>query len=65
MVKFDHMTLPVANVRSSRAWYVGNLGFKVEFERGGITAIQDSAGFTVFLRAAEKRLLGDRVTRNF
>jgi hypothetical protein len=44
---------------------VGNLGFKVEFERGGITAIQDSAGFTVFLRAAEKRLLGDRVTRNF
>ena len=38
------------------------LGFKVEFERGGITAIQDSAGFTIFLRKATKRLAGDKVT---
>ena len=62
MVKFDHMTLPVSNVRKSRDWYVNNLGFKVEFERGGITAIQDSAGFTIFLRKATKRLPGDKVT---
>ena len=52
MVKFDHMTLPVSDVRKSRDWYVNNLGFKVEFERGGIIAIQDSAGFTIFLRKA-------------
>ena len=62
MVKFDHMTLPVSDVRKSRDWYVNNLGFKVEFERGGTTAIQDSAGFTIFLRKATKRLPGDKVT---
>ena len=62
MVKFDHMTLPVSDVRRSRDWYVNKLGFKVEFERGGIAAIQDSAGFTIFLRKATKRLPGDKVT---
>ncbi len=62
MVKFDHMALPVSDVRRSRDWYVNNLGFRVEFERGGITAIQDSAGFTIFLRKANKRLAGDKVT---
>jgi catechol 2,3-dioxygenase-like lactoylglutathione lyase family enzyme len=62
MVKFDHMTLPVSDVRRSRDWYVNELGFKVEFERGGIAAIQDSAGFTIFLRKAGKRLAGDKIT---
>ena len=62
MVKFDHMTLPVSDVRRSRDWYVKRLGFKVEFERGGIAAIQDSAGFTIFLRKASKRLVGDKIT---
>jgi catechol 2,3-dioxygenase-like lactoylglutathione lyase family enzyme len=62
MVKFDHMALPVSNVRRSRDWYVNNLGFKVEFERNGISAIQDSAGFTIFLRKSNKRLAGDKVT---
>jgi catechol 2,3-dioxygenase-like lactoylglutathione lyase family enzyme len=62
MVKFDHMALPVSNVRRSRDWYVKNLGFKVEFERGGIAALQDSAGFTIFLRKAIKRLAGDKIT---
>jgi catechol 2,3-dioxygenase-like lactoylglutathione lyase family enzyme len=56
------MVLPVADVRRSRDWYVQNLGFKVEFERGGIVAIQDSAGFTIFLRKAKKRLVGDKIT---
>ena len=56
------MALPVSNVRRSRDWYVKNLGFKVEFERGGIAAIQDSAGFTIFLQKASKRLAGDKVT---
>jgi uncharacterized glyoxalase superfamily protein PhnB len=40
---------------------VNNLGFKVEFERGGIIAIQDSAGFTIFLRKASRRLVGDKI----
>ena len=62
MVKFDHMSLPVTNIRRSRDWYVKHLGFKVEFERGGITAIQDSAGFTIFLSKAAKSLAGARIT---
>jgi len=44
MLKFDHMSLPVTIVRRSRDCYVKHLGFQVEFERGGITAIQYSAG---------------------
>jgi len=62
MVKFDQMVLLVSNVRKSRDWYVENLGFKVEFESSGIIAIQDSAGFTIFLRPAAKRLAGDKIT---
>jgi predicted enzyme related to lactoylglutathione lyase len=62
MVNFDHMALPVKDVARSRDWYVKNLGFKVEFERGGITAIQDSAGFTIFLLKATGALAGDKVT---
>jgi catechol 2,3-dioxygenase-like lactoylglutathione lyase family enzyme len=64
MVKFDHMALPVKDVRRSRDWYVKNLGFKVEFEREGITAIQDSAGFTIFLTKAVKSIVGEKVTLN-
>lgn len=62
MVKFDHMSLPVTNVRKSRDWYVKNLGFKVEFDRGGISAIQDSVGFTIFLAKAQKSLPGSKIT---
>jgi catechol 2,3-dioxygenase-like lactoylglutathione lyase family enzyme len=61
-VKFDHMALPVGDVRKSRDWYVKNLGFKVEFENRGIVAIQDSADFTIFLRKATKNLAGDKIT---
>ena len=64
LVKFDHMALPVKDVRKSRDWYVRNLGFKVEFERGGITAIQDTAGFTIFLTKASKSIAGEKVTLN-
>jgi catechol 2,3-dioxygenase-like lactoylglutathione lyase family enzyme len=51
MIKFDHMTVPVTDARASRDWYVGTLGFKVEFEDAArkIVAIQDDAGFTIFL----------------
>ena len=61
MIRFDHMALPVSNVQKSRDWYVRHLGFKVEFERGGIIALQDSAGFTIFLQKAAKRLVGEKV----
>ncbi len=62
MVKFDHMALPVSNVRRSRDWYLKNLGFKIEFERGGIVALQDSAGFTIFLMKAATSLAGSKIT---
>ena len=62
MVKFDHMALPVFNVTKSRDWYVKNLDFKIEFENAAITAIQDSAGFTIFLAKAAKSLAGEKVT---
>ncbi len=58
MAKFDHMGLPVTNPRRSRDWYVRNLGFAVEFERSGVIAIQDSAGFTIFLNRAAGKLAG-------
>ncbi len=55
MIKFDHMTVPVSDARVSRDWYVGALGFKVEFEDAArkIVAIQDDAGFTIFLYDAQ------------
>jgi len=55
MVKFDHMSLPVADARRSRDWYVANLGFKVEFEvpEHRTVALQDDDGFTIFLYDAE------------
>jgi catechol 2,3-dioxygenase-like lactoylglutathione lyase family enzyme len=55
MIKFDHMTLPVADAVVSPDWYVGTLGFKVEFEvpERKTVAIQDDAGFTIFLYDAQ------------
>jgi catechol 2,3-dioxygenase-like lactoylglutathione lyase family enzyme len=54
MVKFDHMSLPVTDARRSRDWYVANLRFTVEFEvpERQTVALQDDAGFTIFLSAA-------------
>ena len=60
MVKFDHMNLPVTNSQASRDWYVKNFGFKVEFEVPArqTVAIQDDAGFTIFLYPAIGQLAG-------
>jgi predicted enzyme related to lactoylglutathione lyase len=60
MVKFDHMNLPVTNYQSSRDWYVRNFGFKVEFEVPArkTSAIQDDAGFTIFLYEQPSQLSG-------
>ncbi len=54
MIKFDHMTVPVSDARRSRDFYVDTLGFKVEFEDAArnLVAIQDDAGFTIFLSDA-------------
>jgi catechol 2,3-dioxygenase-like lactoylglutathione lyase family enzyme len=52
MMKFDHLTVPVTNLKQSRTWYVDTLGLTVEFEvpdRHAV-ALQDSEGFTIFLQ---------------
>jgi uncharacterized glyoxalase superfamily protein PhnB len=60
MVKFDHMNLPVSDPYASRDWYVAHFGFTVEFEvaERRTVAIQDDAGFTIFLYPATKPLDG-------
>jgi catechol 2,3-dioxygenase-like lactoylglutathione lyase family enzyme len=64
MVKLDHLTLAVRDWKISREWYVGHLGFKVEFEvpqggrsGSGVAAIQDDAGLTVFLEQFDEPIL--------
>jgi catechol 2,3-dioxygenase-like lactoylglutathione lyase family enzyme len=55
MMKFDHLSIPVADLARSRDWYVATLGLKVEFEvpdRRTI-ALQDSDGFAIFLQEVE------------
>ena len=60
MVKFDHMNLPVSDPDASCDFYVKTFGFKVEFEvkERRTIAIQDDAGFTIFLYPAAKSLDG-------
>ncbi len=60
MVKFDHMNMPVSDPFKSRDWYVKHFGFKVEFEvpERKTIALQDDAGFTIFLYPAAKPLDG-------
>jgi len=62
LARLDHMGLPVSDCRASRDWYVKNLGFEVEFENpdAGVIAIRDSAGFTIFLGEAARKLSGPR-----
>lgn len=51
MVRLDHLTIPVKQHAVSRDWYVLNLGLSVEFEvaERKTVALQDDAGFTLFL----------------
>ena len=52
MLRFDHLSLPVANLTRTRSWYVDTLGLTVEFEVPDrqTVALQDSSGFTIFLQ---------------
>src|SRR6201986_5365899 len=52
LMKFDHLNLPVSNLERSRAWYVGSLGLKVEFEGPNTrtVALNDGEGFAIFLQ---------------
>ena len=54
MLKFDHLSIPVADLDRSRAWYVETLGLAVEFEvpERRTVALQDSDGFALFLLEA-------------
>src|SRR5579863_5077847 len=56
MLKFDHLTLPVADWRRSRDWYVERLGMKVEFEIPDryTAALQDDHEFTIFLQHSDR-----------
>jgi catechol 2,3-dioxygenase-like lactoylglutathione lyase family enzyme len=62
MVKVTHLVLPVTDVLKSRDWYVNNLGFKLEFEREGVTAIKDGADLTIFLQKISNSLAGEKIT---
>lgn len=51
MVRLDHLTVTVRDVVRSRAWYVDNFGFTVEFEvpERRTVALRDDADLTLFL----------------
>lgn len=52
MMKLDHLSLPVADLDRSRAWYVASLGLEVEFEvpERRTVALRDGEGFALFLQ---------------
>jgi catechol 2,3-dioxygenase-like lactoylglutathione lyase family enzyme len=54
MMKFDHLGIPVTDLIRSCDWYVRTLGLAIEFEVPDrhTVALQDSEGFTIFLRTA-------------
>src|SRR5262245_24131948 len=55
MPEFDHLTLPVADWKQSRDWYVQRHEMKVEFELPDrhTVALQDENLFTIFLQQSE------------
>ena len=51
MLKFDHFSMTVGDLKRSRDWYLNVLGLTLEFEvpGGKAVAVQDTDGFTIFL----------------
>ena len=67
MVKFDHLNVPVSNWRVSRDWYVGNFGFKVEFEvpERKTVSLEDDAGMGIFLYEPKGQIGGVKCSLYF
>jgi catechol 2,3-dioxygenase-like lactoylglutathione lyase family enzyme len=55
MVKLDHLAIRVRDVATARDWYTRYLGLTVEFEIPDqpSVALQDDAGFTLFLAGTD------------
>jgi predicted enzyme related to lactoylglutathione lyase len=53
--RLDHLTLPVADWKRSRDWYVERLGMKVEFEipERCTAALKDDHEFTIFVHQSD------------
>jgi catechol 2,3-dioxygenase-like lactoylglutathione lyase family enzyme len=51
MAKLNHLSIRVRDLGATRDWYTRHLGLRVEFEVPGrpTVALQDDAGFTLFL----------------
>jgi catechol 2,3-dioxygenase-like lactoylglutathione lyase family enzyme len=51
MTRLDHLAIFVSDAGRSRDWYIKHLGLKLEFEVANpkAVALQDDAGFTLFL----------------
>ena len=51
MVRLNHLSIPVADCRRSRDWYVTHFGFKVEFEvsERRTVALNDDGDMALFL----------------
>jgi len=67
MPKFDHLTLPVADWRQSRDWYIQRLEMKLEFEipERRTAAIQDENLFTIFLQQSDGSVPSEGVALYF
>jgi len=58
MIKLDHLSIAVNDYRVSRDWYLQVLGLKLEFEipERRTAALQDDAGFTLFVAEGSGRI---------
>ena len=67
MTKLDHLTIRVRDLDAARAWYIGHLGLKLEFEVPGrrTVALQDDAGLTLFLDETAGDVATDGVVLTF
>ena len=62
MIKFDHLRIPVTNLDRSRDWYIRTLGLTAEFEAPDLqtVALQDTDGFTIFLREVRSPVVANQ-----
>ena len=62
MLRFDHLRIPVSDLARSRDWYIRTLGLTVEFEVPDrqTVALQDTAGFTIFLQEVKAAIASNQ-----